>query len=146
MVIKPMLKENKVSQEGDKELLNQLKLSNPRKELKKKIQDQLLSKLKLTQKHKKRKIRSKLRKKPSKIRNLRIMMKKKWLNTMSLLQTLSNSMEILLPNNLDKLQLKEKVLKEKELKKKSFPKKEAKQEKFYPQNLLLQKYQRVKEF
>jgi hypothetical protein len=72
-------------------------------------------------------------------------MKKKWLNTMSLLQTLSNSMEILLPNNLDKLQLKAKVLREK-VKKKSSPKREVKQEKFYPQNHLLQKYQRVKEF
>jgi len=101
--------------------------------------------LKLKLKHRKRKIRSEPRKKPSKIRNLRNMMKKKWLNIMSLLQTLSNSMEILLPNNLDKLQLMAKVLREK-VKKKSSPKREVKQEKFYPQNHLLQKYQRVKEF
>ena len=109
--------------------------------------DQLQNKLKLKLLLKKKRIRSKPRKKLSKIKNQRIMMKKKWLNIMSSLQNLSNSMEILLPSNLDNFQLRvQKELKEKEGKKKSSQKKEVMQEKFYLKNLLLQKYQRVKEF
>jgi hypothetical protein len=99
-----MLK-NKASQEEDKELLHQRKLSEKlKKELRTKKLDHPKSNLMPKLQLKKRKIRSKPRKKPSKIKNQRIMMMRKWQNTMSLLQTLSNSMETLLPNNLDKLQ------------------------------------------
>lgn len=75
------------------------------------------------------------------------MMKKKWLNMPSSLKSFNNSLEILQPNNLVKdLQLKvKKVLREMLLLMRKFFLKMA-QEKFYLQNLLLQTYQKDKEF
>lgn len=109
-VVKKTLTASKANpEESRRELINQKQLKEAKRELRKTILLLCKRSLMLRLLKKKNWKKSELKKKPSEAKNQRNMMRKKWLDMLSLLKRFNNSLaSLLLGSSVNQLQLKEK--------------------------------------